>query len=1764
MRTLLSVLIFSAAAHAASAANVITSSSVVNHSSDPSYIMELDKSHPFLREHIRSSVDISVDQTGSYRLTADLLKADGTSVLSSNQDFTISGVVPQTGTYTVDLTPVITSPLDPLETYRVRTTLRRFTGVIYASQDSTTETTGRRYIHFTTGSTVDISKNVYSELLGASHARRWAVAPVSSGGLDRFSFTVNYRLHRYDNRDQSAPSSHNIALDYAFQLFDETHSPVALVSGTSTDSVSVPEFDTSGPLKIPAVVTGSSTITFKPTTQLDCVNHSYYVRVVEDQAMKDWATPIATETASKDTSLARLAHYNGTIKFGSINATILEPVGHSFGGSPTTFLPVTLTLASAGAQLNGLPAYTLGGTLPLKLLPNGDAVYDLIANVNVNGPGPVIGSSAGISHSSSNLFVDNGGLFADLTVSLPPGVGYIDSSSPVGTSLYSQELEANDAGLNASLVPLGPVTFSPTTGGFQVSEETKPLRYSGTALQWNVGTGTFTLVGPQVSSIHDPLLDYLAGVSTALANSDKATKRSNDHLYNSVGSSLSSLTIGVSPSGAGTISTTLGLGTTDYVAHHPYGAAIKATSGSVTIANDVINSATSTLSGVANVKVGYNQGCVSCQTASPPITDITMIPAGNTLRVGPNGALHAAGTTTTTSLAWGYDGSGYAHTVNLGTATALAPALLVADTFVPQTAMPEQGHFSILNTGYLLTGSTLTAERPDTAAYAAGSADYPGLNFRAGVLGALTSTSRLGGTPVNYGLKANAKYYTRYGGVNGIHDGGSVSSSTFVYGYPFDFSNIGLSFLDSAVEESRINGNIDFPAPADFTQDFEELKLDCLGDLTGLNPTGGTSKELAYWECDFDVVSARFVRSGGSCTAGTGSYVTSIKTWASHLPGDMLGDVGIASTGDVITPAMGVYDGTRLITSRFALPSRIQIRAALIPGTSDRETYDFSPAQDAYLSAEDPTATGNAGHWNFLGTIDVPFFEDVMLHFHTKATKDDTSSTLHVMGGWPSAGWKIGGKNPFEVAVFDETHVSFPGSGIDAYRATATGSADYRLRAITSWLDVVDFEYEMNWDPTLRSFEAVKIESQDILVLPLAHDIIHLSPGNIELSFGLQYEFAPSINIASAAYNAIDEATGIAESLRGALGNAAYLAFQGGLGSFQDLVGTRVDLLLEPNLDALIEVPVATLMASVEAQFSLGYDVDSREVQRAIQNAFTTGTSITSEVKKLLNGTASALGLIQEISLRLEMVEQTLCACVRTNDAKFNLPSTIQTSDSFTADLFDVLNDAYGPKPTSALESFAGDIAENVAAQLTNALIEAAWAELMEKHGEKIESVEGVLAELLLTVHAIRLELNAGHGDFVDELTDILTAAAGAAGQIEDAMTQAEADVIAIIKELSSAEVSGSLNASLKAELIARIKLSIHDRLFAMSFTADITEALRNFLDDLEARMTLGIDTGFGTLNEMIVDAAVGFLSEIDDAIHELLGDSLDGVMGSAGVNGYAHINGDTLDLLRLDAGFEWNVPEEIRFSGGFEISGYKVLGESIDGSIPIETPEVRIAVPDTELSWLGADLSVSVGCLLSFESSGGIPVPAGVGGSFSVDGGVNFEAFRIRDLSCAVAFGRDNAYFAAEMGLEFGPYELSGGAFFGKTASLAPIELIDPSVADLLDGTTSRFTGAYVFGEAHMPIIGGNCLFEVSAGVGAGAFYFSEGPTYGGKLSAKVRGEALCLVEVEGSVEMIGLKSGATWSYSGEGRIRGECLVAEFDERVRFTWKNGDWDVDY
>lgn len=142
----------------------------------------------------------------------------------------------------------------------------------------------------------------------------------------------------------------------------------------------------------------------------------------------------------------------------------------------------------------------------------------------------------------------------------------------------------------------------------------------------------------------------------------------------------------------------------------------------------------------------------------------------------------------------------------------------------------------------------------------------------------------------------------------------------------------------------------------------------------------------------------------------------------------------------------------------------------------------------------------------------------------------------------------------------------------------------------------------------------------------------------------------------------------------------------------------------------------------------------------------------------------------------------------------------------------------------------------------------------------------------------------------------------------------------------------------------------------------------------------------------------------------------------------------------------------------------------------------------------------------------------------------------------------------------------LEGGLFVGRSCTLDPINLINPQLGDLLG--SGGFTGGYVFGAGRIPIVDFGCFFNVSAGVGLGAFYSVPGPTWGGLAQLSASGEALCLISVRGSVDLIGLKRGDEFRFSGQGRISGKVGLCPFCKRfrktVRFTYQGGDWDADY
>jgi hypothetical protein len=116
-------------------------------------------------------------------------------------------------------------------------------------------------------------------------------------------------------------------------------------------------------------------------------------------------------------------------------------------------------------------------------------------------------------------------------------------------------------------------------------------------------------------------------------------------------------------------------------------------------------------------------------------------------------------------------------------------------------------------------------------------------------------------------------------------------------------------------------------------------------------------------------------------------------------------------------------------------------------------------------------------------------------------------------------------------------------------------------------------------------------------------------------------------------------------------------------------------------------------------------------------------------------------------------------------------------------------------------------------------------------------------------------------------------------------------------------------------------------------------------------------------------------------------------------------------------------------------------------------------------------------------------------------------------------------------------------------------------------------FTGVYVYAQGWLPVselvlgIPASCIFEISAGVGAGAFYFAEGPTYGGKMFLGVSGQLLCIVSIEGDITLIGLKHGGDLRFDGHGHFEADigpcpfCISVSKD--VDVTYQNNSWHLD-
>jgi hypothetical protein len=457
--------------------------------------------------------------------------------------------------------------------------------------------------------------------------------------------------------------------------------------------------------------------------------------------------------------------------------------------------------------------------------------------------------------------------------------------------------------------------------------------------------------------------------------------------------------------------------------------------------------------------------------------------------------------------------------------------------------------------------------------------------------------------------------------------------------------------------------------------------------------------------------------------------------------------------------------------------------------------------------------------------------------------------------------------------------------------------------------------------------------------------------------------------------------------------------------------------------------------------------------------------------------------------------------------------------------------------------------------------------EVLAEIDPQLDAAQEVLLQIKDAIGEVKAALATG-GELATELETICNNATAQIQAASDAAGDYAEDLVLAMTVEDQPDIDAII-----AEWKAQIAQKITDEIFESQFVADIQEAIKERVYDLQGAFNQAVDTAFAALNSLIRQAMSEALAGIDEAINDnFLGD-VQAYLGSGSLTGYAHINGDSLDELRIDANFKMELPDAMELAAYLQIKELDSDGAEnascCGGASGANVTEVTIGALDVALGTSGLSgeaVRADLGVKFALDSSG---APIGLGGSFEMTSGqISFETFTITELGASVMFGATENYLAAKIGVEFGEYQMAGGVFFGHACNIDPLLMVDPQVASVL--TMDSFTGVYCYGEATFPVYGtGTCLFNISAKAGAGVFYFTEGPTYGGRLTMGVYGEALCAVEIGGEVSLVGLKSGDEYAFAGSGRLYGKVGVCRFcleaDLRAQFEYTDqGGWEVDY
>jgi hypothetical protein len=1762
------------------------------------------------RHRVRCSSIVTFPSAGTYRLRYQLLNQAGETVA---EEFKSLGAVAAGATLndTTDLTTFPTR-LSAYEQTRlkVEVSFRQATGspppldFIWLPATSSTEATGRTYYHFPSTTTGDAARNVIAQVTGGALAARRYLADTVSG--TEYVLAVGaFRLRRYDAWDSIVNPPTNIAVTLELELRRESDDALVQVRDGSGQAVNQVEKDFTvsvnpwvdeGGIKTPVNVLASDVGLFDlrldPAGWLD-FEEQYYVRI----RIKHEETAGQPKVLGNhfNTAASQFFHFNGALTFGSIQTGFT-----ALNGAITTVNTheprLNLPVAVDAGFLQDAPGHTFGtGASLTVVLENGGTADFRGVSVVVTGPAEDRALVNGVQFERTNLLLNQAGLSGNVSAWLPVGSGY--STTLGGNVLQNRLGPSASTGLGQTLQPLASVSF-PGAPSFYVHEETKPVKIAATSITWSPSLGRFTLNATAVHSVRKPLLDALETVPN-LPNGMKS-KVSNDAYWNEVGTINTTPYLATTGTGAAELHATVGLTAgRSFTTHFPKNTHIAWNTGSIQIQADQINPAASTLEGVASAVVMYarhsSEVLEKCPGAGESFLYYRVNPDASRLTFTQDGGLHGAG------------GTAFSHLISWGVLNAAAPPAHEALTPFSRASFLMSGHFLKSNLlafanasapGYLhlrgVNPADLTqTELPGSAAYEAGAGDYAGINLRAVGSDALRSfNSRLGGSLSDpYTLADNAKFYLRYSGVSGVLQapGGLSSASGMLLGYPVIFETFALNWMSNVNLLSRTDGLLQVPPPSDFTLAFDDLKFNSLGapSIGGI-AEGESAGTLAYWQGPFNALGIEF-RQNDECDPTGGSLTVAMRLSAKNISQPLVGSLGFRQNGQIIRPA----DHLSGITSELPLPAVFYIDGPKLTADSPSERYAFTPVRQAYLNHEAadtrPPGADRVGFWSIAGKMDVPFFEDLKAHAHTSANPAEPLASLHLMGGWGDL---------FTERDFDGSHLGFdPALNPATYRS----SSAHRVHARQKWLGLIDFDYPLLWNSPRRVFKSPSTIPADLLVLNAQHRVDYLSARQAEISFGVEYTGLPRISLSNALTNLVDENIGVASSIARTAGDEVLAGIESGVNGFADILADRLDALVGEAVDGVITPGLNVFYDNVKAAAAdaITTQGDVRLAVKSVVDAYLRPAgggggaggapppppaalvALAEPLSSLVGEVGAPAGLVPALDGRLDGIALSLHAFAGdANDLENPLPG---------AGLLG--RDGFGNR--ALLDGLVQNLVGDLAPQYLGVISNAPRFNLIRDAEGALAQIQTSMGQILAAVTTLRSQLDPLSADhsFLDQLTDLQSQLDV---NLEEIVLNALADAVQahLDRVFDQAEATfptaAAMNAYLdrqRAQIENQVRQELLTRLMATPAIRGVQEALRLRLQVVHLAYREAVDSAFEEVNQIIRRALAGALAGLDDTLNSYASE-IGNVLKTGRVTGHAHIQDDALRELRLDALLQMGIPDDnpLRFDGFVRFQQLDGVGPGGcpghgDSPAPISAGEVTLGARDASLEWLTSGLRADVQVDVGFYAPGGAPIPISVGGRFETTGTMRFGGAEVTNVKGIAKVGLmpvnnggnvelvlGENYVGLSGAVKISGSGLEGAIFLGRSCSMEPILFINPQLGDLLGA--GGFTGGYVYGAGRIPIVDFGCLLNLSAGVGAGVFYAAEGPTWGGQINMSASGEALCVISVRGDVDLIGVKRGDDFRFSGQGRIKGKVGVCpfckKFSKTVRFTYQGGSWDADY